>query len=89
MGEIEHGDLIGSNYEQARLATENAHLRKSAANSDRDYWFEEAKRLTEQLQAAVEAIRRAPHAWHCDARSPMWPGPCSCWKREWLGPDAA
>jgi hypothetical protein len=38
----------------------------------------------DQLTGAVEAIRKAPHASHCDAGSPMWPGPCTCWKREWL-----
>lgn len=33
------------------------------------------------LTAAQEKIARAPHAKHCEAGAPMWPGPCTCWKR--------
>jgi hypothetical protein len=44
---------------------------------------QELDREREQYRAAVEAIRKAPHAQHCEAGSPMWPGPCNCWKRDW------
>lgn len=38
----------------------------------------------ELLEEAVEAIRKAPHAHHCNASAWLFPGPCSCWKRKWL-----
>jgi hypothetical protein len=31
-----------------------------------------------------EAIESAPHARHCEASASLFPGPCSCWKREAL-----
>jgi hypothetical protein len=50
---------------------------------------DELMAVRRQLRRAAEAIRKAPHASHCEAASPMWPGPCNCWKRERLDPDAA
>lgn len=32
---------------------------------------------------AAARIREAPHAWDCATMSPMQPGPCTCWKRDW------
>lgn len=48
---------------------------------------QEVVRLRSQLAGAVAAIRKAPHARHCEAGSQIWPGPCTCWKREWLDPS--
>lgn len=41
---------------------------------------EELLRLRAAVEGLREAISKAPHPLHCAASSPMWPGPCSCWK---------
>lgn len=40
----------------------------------------EIVRLQAENRMLREAITKAPHPLHCAASSPMWPGPCSCWK---------
>ena len=40
----------------------------------------ERDRLRAENERLREAIAKAPHPLHCAASSPMWPGPCSCWK---------
>jgi hypothetical protein len=70
------GNAIGEREHVIRDEAE-AELHRAAG------WQVEGPFVPEPPQGAVEAIRKAPHARHCDAGSPMWPGPCTCWKREW------
>lgn len=80
MNDVRHSKVYAIRYSNGWQHT--ASDESAAEARERDLPVIDFVPLT-AYREAVEALRKAPHASHCEAGSPMWPGPCTCWKREW------
>jgi hypothetical protein len=80
-------NIIGAkNAEVARLKERDERLRAVVGGGDlsvADALYAEirAEAVEQERKRLAPLIERAPHARHCEASSPMFPGACSCWKK--------